>query len=417
MLSPTLSPLNDSAEQMSLHLRRVLIQNRRLLENWEAERAHLEANRARAEEIYREERGIMDEDRMLWAEQEAQYISRIADLERENAALRGFASRIPSLNSRDSSTIGTSQTRPTVLFAMSLDSASNNITPNHGLGHTMPESHPFEPLDPRMQGVSPQTSTPGDGPAIQENTPSIDVQEVHPDLEGIPLKSTAVKKSTFTDGKPPSPPLSASNVTGSNSNLGSPNSRSSKATPAEVTIETLQAPEASRLVMHAGHTPNHSMSTFSTAIFTNASNTAGSSGTSTPIHSQRYPTRDAILAEVEASNTDGPHTMGIGLPEVTFKPSEHDPELKGPLSLRNQPAFDEIFLAKVGDKLQDSIQTDDATPTVLKHGGCELEGLQPHETATVDQVEGSKTEEHEDVPLKFKFNSNFGAPLGAMHGF
>ncbi|KAK6087755.1 hypothetical protein SCUP234_01394 [Seiridium cupressi] len=422
LVSPTLSPLNESAEQASLQLRRVLIQNRRLLENWEAERSHLEANRNRAEEIYKEERAIMDEDRLLWTEKETQYLARIADLEQENAVLRGSLAHVTSHSSRDSAVAGIDGHSErvgisNVKFRALFDSASPIATPTLGLGYTMPESHPFEPLDPRMQGASPQSSTPGDGPESQEIIPSIDVQEVHPDLEGIPLKSTAVKKSTFTDGKPPSPPLSASNATGSNS--GSPNS-GSRATPAEVTKETLQAPEASRLIMHAGHTPNHSLSTFPTAISTNATNTAGSSGTSTPTHSRSHGEgKGKALAEVEAA--DG-QDLDAADTKASFEPSEGDPELKGPLSLRNQQAFDEIFLGKVADKLQDSIQSDNATPTVLKHDVSEAEPanepVEPQQTAiVVDHEEDNKAEEPEEVPLKFKSNSNFGAPLGALRGF
>ncbi|ETS84819.1 hypothetical protein PFICI_02844 [Pestalotiopsis fici W106-1] len=423
LISPTLSPLTDSGEHTaSTQLRRVLIQNRRLLENWEAERAHLEANRSRAEEIYKEERAIMDEDRLIWAEKEAQYLARITDLERENIALRESITRNTREKSRDSTArsplgLGLEHSeRPGVKFRSLQDSTSPIATPVIGLGHTMPESRPFVPLDPRMQGSSTQTSTPGDGPETKENNiPSIDVQEVHPDLEGIPLRSTAVKKSTFTDGKPPSPPLSGSNVTGSNpnSNAGSPGSGSrSKATPAEVTQETLQAPEASRLTMHAGHTPNHSLSTFATALSTNATNTAGSSGASTPTHGQSHGG-----VGNGAAYTDGQQDHAAEDPKPLLEPSERDPELRGPLSLRNQQAFDEIFLGKVADKLLDSIQTDDATPTVLKHGADEPEVVQPVPAALDEDDEPLKPEASEDVPLKFKSNSNFGAPLGTLQGF
>ncbi|KAI0153600.1 hypothetical protein BJ166DRAFT_361910 [Pestalotiopsis sp. NC0098] len=419
LISPSLSPLAESGEHTaSTQLRRVLIQNRRLLENWEAERAHLEANRSRAEEIYKEERAIMDEDRLIWAEKEAQYLARITDLERENALLRESVARNITSSPHAVHSPGQSE-RSGVKFRPLQDSMSPVATPGLGTGITMPDSRPFEPLDPRMQGSSTQNSTPGDGPVTKEDLPSIDVQEVHPDLEGIPLRPTAVKKSTFTIGKPPSPPLSASNVTGSNpnSNAGSPGSDSgsgsrAKATPAEVTQETLQAPAASRLIMHAGHTPNHSLSTFATALSTNATNTAGSSGTSTPTHE---PSHAAV--KTDATYTDGQQDPVAEDPQPILEPSEGDVELRGPLSLRNQQAFDEIFLGKVADKLLDSIQSDDATPTVLKHGVDDPSTLQILPAARVEEEESKKPEENEDVPLKFKSNSNFGAPLGALPGF
>ncbi|KAI1851988.1 hypothetical protein JX266_002841 [Neoarthrinium moseri] len=432
VISPTLAPLNESPEQASHHLQRVLLQNRRLLENWEAERAHLEANRSRAEEIYKEERAIMDEDRLIWAEKEAQYLTTISELERENAELRESLARYTNRGSRDSAVAGMGAGSSdmsdvsAVEFRLTSDSVSPGTTPIPGLGHTMPESHPFEPLDPRMQGTSPQNS-PNEAPSSsQEKIPSIDVQEVHPDLEGIPLKTTAVKKSTFMDGKPPSPPLSGSNATGPNSNQGSPSSRS-KTSPAELVMEALQAPEASRLTMHAGHTPNHSLSTFQSAVATDASNTAGSSGASTPTHSQRYTDiKGKSIAEAGITGKDGQQDTVEGHPDALLRPSDDDRELSGPLSLRNQQAFDEIFLGKVADKLQDSIQSDNATPTVLKTGLSEPEdgsSYFPQPKAVVgddDSAENdqpSQPDEAGEIPLKFKNNSNFGAPLGTLNGF
>jgi hypothetical protein len=417
--SPPFVSAPESPEHANQHLRRVLLQNRRLLENWEAERAHLEANRARAEEIYKEERAIMDEDRLIWAEKEAHYLTKIGELERENASLRDSAAKFSSRGSQDSAIAGVDDNslgvnnRPALVRTAS-DSISPGTTPTPGLGHTMPESHPFEPLDPRMQGSSPQNSSPGDGPTSQERIPSIDVQEVHPDLEGIPLRSTAVKKSTFTDGRLSSPPLSGCNPSGSNSDDTSPGSR--KTSPAELTKETLEAPEASRLTLHAGHTPNHSISAFDTAASTIATNTAGSSGTTTPTRGQEFGGEPANQHDVDVED-----------PEALLIPSEGDHKLSGPLSLRNQLAFDEIFLGRVADKLMDSIRSDDATPTVLKNDLDEAEaGLaDPRATdgaadvadSTTDSEMSPPPEEAGEIQLKFRKNSNFGAPLGSMQCF
>ncbi|KAI0130563.1 hypothetical protein BJ170DRAFT_319084 [Xylariales sp. AK1849] len=456
-LTPTDPSIATSPEQTNLQLRRVTIQNRRLLENWEAERAHLEANRARAEEIYKEERAIMDEERLLWAQKEDQYVCRMSALEQENIALREFIQRQSGVDSPDLSTRSARDSAvgglrgnssesvdkvsnpakidlTAVRFRSGTDSMSPGSTPVPGLGQTMPVSRPFVPLDPRMQSGSPQTSSPGEGPTSQEIIPSIDVQEVHPGLEGIPLKATAVKKSTFTDGKPSSPLLPASkqpSPTGSNQD--SPTSRY-RTSPAELTKEALQAPEEFRLKLHAGHTPNHSLSNFKpTPIPTDTSNTADSSGAATPTREplgQREPnvsqadTKGKVIAQPgvqpESFNHDGqPEEPGT---EALLEPSDNDRELSGPLSLRNRPAHDEIFLEKVDGKLIDSLKIDNATPTVLKSGNIEPEvgpaQSQPAAFApavgTDDGDESSKNDEAGEIPLRFKNNSNFGAPLGTI---
>ncbi|KAH8648391.1 hypothetical protein BX600DRAFT_114185 [Xylariales sp. PMI_506] len=459
--SPSLVPLSDSSpitittEQALYQLRRVTLQNRRLLENWEAERAHLEANRARAEEIYKEERAIMDDDRLIWAEKETHYVLKIGELERECAALRDLVSKHqiclePSASHRtahiprapgatgisvNGDGLGVpekvnSPTNGTILtarFREGSDNISPGTTPGLALRQTMPESHPFIPLDPRMQSASPQTSTPGDGEPSCEKVPPIDVQEIHPGLEGIPLRATAVKKSTFTDGKSPSPPmLSDSRVASpTGSKEDSPCSRS-KTSPAELIKEALQAPESSRLVMHAGHTPNHSLSALQTAITTNASNTAGSSGASTPA-------LDTIGEEVATTHFRGSmfsaHATQLDVnPEnqaPLLEPSDNDRQLKGPLSLRNLPAHDELFLGKVDDKLMTSIRCDNATPTVLKNEFLDSEAhplnhYQEVKHRTDDLANQDELEEKlegEDIPLKFKSNNNFGAPLGSVSQF
>lgn len=455
--SPSLTPLNDaclttSPEQAAYQLRRVTLQNRRLLENWEAERAHLEANRARAEEIYKEERAIMDEERLVWVEEKRQLLARVSSLERDKAELLVRLNQMQSPESRrhdrgkdarDSaiagirgdSTISPEKLSspangkiPTVKFRTPSDGISPPVNVGLGHGHTMPESHPFDPLDPRMQSASPPIPSPDTESPDKERALSIDVQVIHPDLEGIPIKARAVQKATFTDGKSSSSTGSKKTST-SGSNQDSPTGRM-KTSPGELTKETLKAPESHRLRMHAGHTPNHSLSQLVTVLSTEAPNTAGSSGTSTPSHNPLDRNLDTSEGEAkgkgiershhvsEGSNLDG--NFGAdeegGMPHL--EPSEEDPELKGPLTLRNMPAHDEPFLRRLSDKLEDSLKTDNATPTVLKNGavdsiaGPENEAPPAGTNGANDSQQPQNNED--DIPLKFKKNNNFGAPLGAL---
>ncbi|KAK6857034.1 hypothetical protein PG995_007221 [Apiospora arundinis] len=430
LVSPSLAPFGDlsSPEQTNLQLRRVTLQNRRLLENWEAERAHLEANRGRAEEIYKEERAIMDEERLVWAEMEAQYQNKIRQLEQENQELRNRLEQHGTGRSETSSDTrgGYSEASarlgspsrggiPAVKFQPFSAAGSPGSVPP---GRTMPASDPFVPLDPRLQSMSPQNGSGGSGTPSQEHAPSIDVQEILPHLEGIPLKSTAVQKATFTDGS------SSKKVSPTGSSSDSPAGSKSKASTAEITHKTLRAPEQARLTMHAGHTPNHSISLLSTAASTIVPNTADSSGAATPVQG---PT-DATFAEgLRAPHVSEANIRGDGEgsddeeDRQLFEPSEDDRPLAEPLMLRNMPAKDEIFLQRVTDKLTNSIDSNDATPTVLKNNAMEAAGEQTKsdlpENAPAEGGHDSNSlgdDEPSDIPLKLKNTRNFGAPLGSI---
>ena len=438
--SPSLAPFGDlsSPEQTTLQLRRVTLQNRRLLENWEAERAHLEANRSRAEEIYKEERAIMDEERLVWAEMEAHYQSKIRLLEQENQEFRSHLEQ--QATGRSEALSGTR--------GGGYEASGKLSSPSHGgipalqlppfstagspgsvpPGRTMPASDPFVPLDPRLQSMSPQNGSGGSGTPSQEHVPSIDIKEILPHLEGIPLKSTAVQKTTFTDGS------SSRKESPADSHSDSPTGSKSKVSPAEMTHKTLRAPEQARLTMHAGHTPNHSISLLSTAASTIVPNTADSSGAATPvqrpseIEGLRAPNVSEANIRRDTEDSDDEEDRQL------FEPSEGDPQLTGPLTLRNIPAKDEIFLQRVTEKLTSSIDFNNATPTVLKHNVMEdaEEQAQPQLPENVPvtnapaekaQTEGAKElispgdDEPSDIPLKLKNTQNFGAPLGSFGNF
>ncbi|ORY60625.1 uncharacterized protein BCR38DRAFT_349544 [Pseudomassariella vexata] len=449
--SPSLLPVNgnsllSSPEQISsqviaLQLRRVTLQNRRLLENWEAERAHLEANRARAEEIYKEERAMMDDDRLIWAREEDQLLARIRQLEQENTELRTKVDQLtrgsggaaplgrgtdgaldPATHAGGVGFAGNAASTanvhvPTVMFR----SPPDGVSP--GPGMTAPESHPFVPLDPRMQSASPGAGSAESCSPVQERIPSIDVHELIPELEGIRIKGSAVQKVTFTDGASSVSPLAGSKKPSPvGSNNDSPSSRS-KSSPAELTKEALQAPANDRLTMHAGHTPNHSLSCFPTVVSTEANNTAGSSGTSTPI---RQPTSKGLQVGddgASAANADvnGQHDGGSEDALPPLRPSDGDAELKGPLMIRNMPQHDEIFLHKLDEQLQTSLKEDNATPTVLKNGIDETHTrpLVPQQSlvsgadGTVEKELNQEENDMAEIPLRFKSSNNFGRPLGS----
>ncbi|KAI0805442.1 hypothetical protein GGR55DRAFT_690487 [Xylaria sp. FL0064] len=462
--SPSMGPINPGAmsplEHLSPQATAALLQrreeySRRLLESWQAERAHLEASRARAEEMFREERGIMDEERLIWAEQKSELENEItkwkqgkeaADAEivkltklletcsvggkfggnldgaaRENEVSRGQGNFVRHQLG------GTSTT--------ALRTPSDGISPSSlpsGRGSTIPESNPFVPLDPRMQSVSPNSLATSQ---TKERVPSIEINEIMPGLEGVRLKAPAVQKSTFHDEKLASPAIISSQMSVPESKKDSPASQL-KISPAVMTQAALRAPVHRRLTMHAGHTPNHSIF-FSQlpTIDSTASNTAGSSGTSTPTSFNEAQTAQADelpdeseLAIVPGDNqesdvTRGPCEDAAITGEAIYEPSDEDPTLKGPLCLKNRPAADEIFLRRLSDKLEE-VKATEATPSVLNEPiisepAGELTELKPNRLTDDDDNNDSNSDDgidevEEDVPLKLKTSSNFGQPLGQV---
>lgn len=262
---------------------------------------------------------------------------------------------------------------------------------------------------PGFQPLIPQDGPTTDSPvASDDGHPSkvIDVQEYHKDLEGIHLKENAVKKETFTDT-----PTSSGSKT--SSGKSSP-PEDVKASARERSIQVLKAPAHSRLTMHAGHTPTVSLS----MSHTQTSNTVASSGSNTPTLTNGDGVMSSDEANAESIEPAEPIPTGVyeDYDPAILEPSDGDHELKGPLTLRNVPAKDEIFLRKVSDKLEKVLSGEDSTPSVLQHAEEERSG-QINARPSADQDEGAASvgEIEEDVPLKLRnAPSNFGKPFGVI---
>ncbi|KAI0838047.1 hypothetical protein F5Y06DRAFT_59754 [Hypoxylon sp. FL0890] len=445
------SPVDNMSGQSLLSLlQRREEQNRRLLESWRAERAHLEASRARAEEVYKEERAIMDDEQKLWVQEKAKLEQEIsewkrraetAEKERDHMATLIRSTRGKYFDGAADVAIGSLRgglgspgTHSQSPSKFRSPSDGSTLPSFHGI--TMPESKPFIPLDPRMQGTSPGMGSPK---RQQERVPSIDIQEVIPELEGIRVRADAVQKTTFVDEKPLSPSARLTGISPPSATKQDP--ARPRTVSAELTKEALQAPESDRLTMHAGHTPNHSISLtrLHTVESTVVTNTATSSGavtpTNRPLESSQDKTPQGPLYS-QAAGGDGapeiskhsevqgePETHRVG-PAPILMPHEHDPELKGPLHLRNLPAADEPFLQALSDKLE-QVKANNLSPTVLKNeqqlGMEPREITEPQPEPTVktggDGAEDAHQEpedSEEDIPLRLKKTSNFGAPLGQL---
>ncbi|KAL2180730.1 uncharacterized protein P884DRAFT_274636 [Thermothelomyces heterothallicus CBS 202.75] len=427
-------------------VQRLLRQKARLLEAWEAERKYLEANRERAEEVYKEERALMEEERAEW---EAEKAILLAEIERLGG-VNPLASTSARPWSRNLLTgyggYGGARGASRVASPNSTQRITRNGAPTHSNGTST--------IPPPMVGRAPDLASPRspNGPSAPTKdflnpdkgsadaanpVPIVDVMEIDPELEGIRIKATSVKKPTFTDtgSRNGSKPSSQSGSPPS----GSDQSKSPRAKK-EQTLQVLEAEEAERLTMHAGHTPNHSLSTLATVVSSGTATATSNGGRSTP--TTNLAPHDGGAAEPGASTDAQP--LADDHPEPLFDPSE-DRELKGPLMVRNMPAHDEIFFQKLNDKLEE-VSKDGvaALPAVLKEdpdlaeeaeqpaaeqrpetqaaeaqakimpGSGSDTGSEAASRTSPKSSDGDDDEELDDVPLKLKKRMNFGAPFGEI---
>lgn len=371
---------------------------------WDNERRALQSNRDMAEEVYRD---TIEALRLEHAQEHSQWEAERYSLQTQIMQLQARLREVEARSSEAS------------LRGGGLDSWSTSGSFQRGTSQTSPTRQPGFPPP-----FYPRETLSMDAVAdMDREQPSkvIDVHEYHSDLEGINLKENAVKKATFTD----TPPSSGSKP--SSGDVSPPHVLEERRHLArERSLQAFKADERSRLTIHAGHTPTVSLSIVSTGV----SNTVVSSGSNTPTLtggdgalSDRI---DILCESLEPAEPAPTGQVEDDFEPDIFEPSEEDPVLKGPLTLRNMPAKDEIFLKKLADKLEKvGSGGEEATPTVLRHSDEEDDGDEDDDDdaaehsapdAAEGDAEGSKgvagVEEH--IPLKIKMTSNFGKPLGSL---
>lgn len=361
---------------------------------WDEERRALQANRDRAEELYRDAIDALRSEHAAaqtkWEAERYKLQTQITLLQNRlrksearwnEASLRGGGLDSRSISFQGSSSSQLSPTGQPDTF-LSLHHDNNSADQASAMDHEAPSK-------------------------------VIDVQEYHKDLEGIHLKVNAVKKATFTD-------TPSSNGSKTSSGNGSPSHtpEEKRELARERCVRALKADPLSRLTMNAGHTPTVSMSFASTG----ATNTVTSSGSNTPT----LVSGDGAISSDGNDGNDGRESkepaepVGTALDDADhdpaiMEPSDEDPELKGPLTLRNIPAKDEIFLRKLSDKLEKVGTGEDATPTVLKDTDCEKGEPSVQAAPALAPADDSDGEDAEpEIPLKLRETSNFGKPLGSL---
>lgn len=449
LLSRSASADAAAPQQTSLHLvQRLAQQNSLIRDAWEAERKYLEANRKRAEEVYQEERTIMEDMRESWLNEKATMQhemqalrERIRRLEAENATLKSVTSPGSQFSGMISPAAGIKMSAD--LLPPGLEGASRR--PHFVNTSSSPRTSPTantEPsaattLDPRTQ---PETSSTRDFLASRSkknadaSIPLIDVHEIDPKLDGIFIKANAVR-DTFTQSSVKSTPTTSPPTSGQplSDQDGSLKRRSSSKAQ---TMQALAAGEIRRRTMHAGHTPNHSLSLFPTMTTLDGSMTAGQSEATTPTAANKSldpedddepdttkgtdALADNLADAARNAAVPQPHLEEAHADDVDEQPRfepKDDAPLKGPLMVKNIPAQDEIFWAHLNQKLQGISQSEeDALPTVIKTQleQDEVPNVKPRENKTNTAPDGLETSKcgEADVPLKIRTTANFGAPFG-----
>ncbi|OAA44977.1 hypothetical protein NOR_03731 [Metarhizium rileyi] len=486
-----------------------------LVENWRLERSNLEALRQKAEKLYRGQQSVIDEMSEEWLKERSEMSQliqnlreRVQRLEGENTVLKtiasyaahvpglisphnslqsgsggAYSSHSPSVSSnkspppRPSGPFGRTASETSASFDLppGLDTASRR--PRHFANQgcspcispsALPTNGLYTPLSPRKE---PRKSIATDflsssSPEPTGNVPIIDVQEIDPKLEGIPIRATAVQKPTFHPvpdppgnvSSPPRSPKPATGICNDNRQKQTPgvsirgklriDRRRSGLSPLvsskDQTKQILATDESRRLTMHAGHTPNHSLSLFPTMTATESSSAAARSQETTPTactssmfaeqhkNTDTGDVEDGKLGHGKADRDETSHLDGELNDDIKcyLEPLDDVP-LKGPLMIKNIPAQDEIFWARVNQKLDPISRGQDALPKVLQSPELEAvthppgvdqplprDGENPEETSadmgSDDGGENGKANVEPDVPLKFKSTTNFGAPFGAV---
>jgi hypothetical protein len=255
---------------------------------------------------------------------------------------------------------------------------------------------------------------------IPETAPeSFDISHIQPELEGVAIKATAVSP-TFAakvlsperspsklspDVKPP-----GRDVTNMQRSLSSGNSREEKE---KKTLAVVFQPENRRLTMHAGHTPNHSITKF--AFLADGSD----SGNATPTqehqgheHGQEYRERRSSFAPGHEDTASPVQKEESNEAEQDHYSDQGDKELSGPLGLTNEATKDDAFLAQLTVKLEEARKSSDVSPST-ESSTSRNRSQSPRKRLPREDRDGDDDKD-DGPPLRLKPSFNFGRPMGRM---
>jgi hypothetical protein len=238
---------------------------------------------------------------------------------------------------------------------------------------------------------SPPTSNNDLDPIPETPVESVDISCIQPELDGVSIRTSALSPefkakilSPHDDSKL-SPNFSLGDRNAKENQDPQPRERSvSPSGRLKPDIHGLiQQPETRRLTMHAGHTPNHSISKFADLL--------EESGSATP-------TQENIGYK--------PVYHASAVDDIDPHEESGDVELSGPLGLTNESAKDEAFIAQLVEKLGEVKKSEEFSPS----------SESADSSSSADEIiEEAKADVDDDGPaLRLKPSLNFGRPIGQM---
>lgn len=389
----------------------------RLRYQFQGERAHLQADRDRMQEVIEGERELWDRERQIWNSERKALKTRILDLE---SKLSSVTNRACDITKTSPIPAGASPVTGQENWAASMspqipqesgrnDDGSPFYAPvSHNPTRTFDTTHNLRVDDLSthretairvtskkltssdfVQQVSPSLTAASVPETIAE---AIDISHIQPELDSVAIRISAV-----------SPTLAAKVL----SSRGSPYSTDSKSGSLQnVKIRRnpkaaedicgpllVAEPENKRLTLFAGHTPSHSLFKFDCL----------ESESVTPGHTQRDGGDNLARESAEVSH-------GHELKDRRFDQNEivdGDKELSEPLGLLNESETDDIFLARLTQKLtveaqksQNSLSASDSIASPKDSPNSPLLSNEPAKN------------ELEAPVLRIKASMNFGRPFG-----
>jgi hypothetical protein len=389
------------------------------------------ADRARMEEVIAEERALWDNERTILkariAQLEAELERRSAPApfvspplsQREQPGGHAHQGSLPVVTSPGSNNTGSSNGTPSSRPAVPQESGRNaDGSPFYAPAPLNP-SRTFElsevtalrvdnihearespirvtskELTPLDFGVQSPPPTTGELTAIPEApVESIDISRIQPELEGVYIRASALspefaaKILSPQDSSPlklsPNTQVPARDVKENLNPQPRDRSLSPSGRPKPDVQGLMLQPETRRLTMHAGHTPNHSISRFADLLDEsgNATPTQGNIGYN-PVH------HPSAVDDDDIHGDDG------------------DVELSGPLGLTNETSKDDAFIAQLVEKLGEVKKKEEFSPNSESTDRLSNCG---------ESIEEGQVDADDDMPpLKLKPSLNFGRPIGRM---
>lgn len=409
------------------------VYTQKLRTQFDGEKAHMIADRARADEV-------MAEERQLYEQERAMLTARIKHLEAAAAASTSTGNvtvqardpsnppvtsppiKAPSAGSGESSSRGIPQEsgrnadgtpfyapaprNPSRTFSSSSEERVDSIV-------TPDETDLIRVTSKELKSSDFGLPTGQELNTIPEGPPeSIDISHIQPELEGVSIKASAVN-ATFaakilSPGRSPAklspnihPPKQ---VEQEHATESPPRKTISPEDKAKMTLQVVGQPENKRLTMHAGHTPSHSITKFEDLAGVHE---ASEAATPTQAHHTDNAHRPSVAqgnfgddGAGDAEEDDGEEDDG--------KEDDGDRELSGLLTLSHGPAADSYFLAQLDSKLEEAVQkSGQVSPS--ESGASLTSTTRPREVSHEEEVD-----KDEGPRLRLKPSFNFGKPMGRL---